>query len=182
MEGCKIRRNGQIIDVRGYGDCKQAQDNNNNSPQEDNNNSMRRYSADRVQIFKDLRSNRSSDDSSEGWQILEADDPQLQCAEENDDSSLNTNYTNNSHTMGHSRELGATKSEKYIEIGPPSASQNGYDPLLIYLCTAVYSLVPLASVFTTFTLVGLLFTKLYYVTLLYFAYVLWDRNTCNEGK
>lgn len=73
---------------------------------------------------------------------------------------------------------------KYIEINPLGnvSHRSSLQRAIVFACTAIYSLLPLASLISLLILVVLLFTRFYYITLIYFAYVLWDRKTCNKGK
>lgn len=71
-------------------------------------------------------------------------------------------------------------SSKYIEVDPLESQD--LSPASVYLCTAVYSLVPAAAALTSLFLIALLFTRYYYVPLVYFAYMFLDRKTYNRGK
>lgn len=74
------------------------------------------------------------------------------------------------------------RKDEYIEINPLSPNIQRYSKRLIYLCTAIYSLMPLASITATLTLTYILiFTRYYYITLLYLSYLILDRKTCNRG-
>lgn len=109
----------------------------------------------------------------EEWQILDAEDQQV---------------SGEMELKGKSLESGSkiatksdTKTKKYVDIDPLALQQRHYSPKLVFLCTAIYSLLPVASTAAFITLVTLLFTRFYYISLLYFAYVFYDRKTCNKG-
>lgn len=78
---------------------------------------------------------------------------------------------------------GETKSENhdYIDINPLGPEIGRYSPSLVHLCVSIYSLLTLASAISTLAFLALLFTKYFYITLLYLTYIIWDRKTCNQG-
>lgn len=123
--------------------------------------------------------------SNEEWQLLEVEE-QLPGEEGNPTDSISgsgsiTNTRNMSHKKLHhsARETATKTGRKYIDID--STSQKDYSPWLVYICTSIYSLLPLASVLTALALICLLFTKYYFVTLIYIPYVFWTRKTFNRG-
>lgn len=76
-------------------------------------------------------------------------------------------------------------SQQYVELDPTLQLRNNPSLVtrsLIFTCTAIYSLMPLASVLASLFLFGLLFTKYYLLTIVYFTYVYFDRKTWNSGE
>lgn len=53
---------------------------------------------------------------------------------------------------------------------------------LVVACTALYALLPLASLIAFTTFIILLFTRYWPLTVLYYAYVIYDSKTCNRGE
>lgn len=70
--------------------------------------------------------------------------------------------------------------QSYVETDPLEGEQ--FSPALVYLCTAIYSLVPLAAAVCGLLLIFLLFTRFYFVTLAYWLFVLLDKKSYNTGK
>lgn len=131
-------------------------------------------------VASDEKSNQEGENSKanlaqeiEDWHLLEMED---QAPEPGSPANGNLSLT---RTVESKSKTGIRR--KYVEINPLHLD-GPYKSVLIYLCTAVYSLLPIASVLATFTLIALLFTRFFYVPLLYFAYIFCDRNTCNRGK
>lgn len=117
----------------------------------------------------DRKQQHHQEDSSSGgeeWHILDVDD-EHQKLRRGDDEFL-----------APSRNADATR---YIELDPLGPSSRQSSAALVFLCTAIYSLLPLASLLAALSLMSLLFTRFYYVTLAYMLYVLLDKNTCNRG-
>lgn len=69
---------------------------------------------------------------------------------------------------------------QYIEINP-LASHHKLSPTLIYLCTFLYSLIPLGALLVLISIIALLFTRFYIISILYVVHVLYTRNRCNTG-
>uniref|UniRef100_A0A6G1S6R5 Acyltransferase n=1 Tax=Aceria tosichella TaxID=561515 RepID=A0A6G1S6R5_9ACAR len=88
----------------------------------------------------------------------------------NDDDNNNNNNDDNK-SNGNRR--------KYLEIEPPV--RENLSPALIYTCTVLYSLLPLASLVAFLTLVCLLFTKYWFITITYYSFLIFDAKTCNRG-
>lgn len=145
-----------------------------------NNNGQSDTSVMRDQLRSHTESNSNSSEI-EDWQILEVDEQQVLVESMNSKHKINNNnndYTSSQQKQLHRQEI--KNSRKYIEIDP-SLRQKNYSPFLIYICTAIYSLLPLASVLTTFILIALIFTRYFPITLLYFTYTFLKRNTFNQG-
>lgn len=120
----------------------------------------------------------------DGWKIL---DP----LSDDECQSIGDNVVSNVAQQQHQQQtkvntLTNGSNIEYIEVKPFGEKQNQFNkplsPFLIHLCTAIYSFLPLASLSALILLIVLLFTKYYYVTILYTLYAVWDRKTCNKGK
>lgn len=119
----------------------------------------------------------SSLGESEDWQLLEADEQQIVS-----ENSNNNHESVQNHNLLNQKEYSEQKTKthkKFIEVDPPG--QKNLSPLLVYTCTAIYSLLPLASILATFTLLALVLTRYYPITLIYLAHTLWKRKTFNRG-
>jgi hypothetical protein len=68
---------------------------------------------------------------------------------------------------------------KYHDKEP--LDRGNLSPTLIYISTIAYSLLPMASLLAFFTFVCLLFTKFWYITIIYYSYLIFDAKTCNRG-
>lgn len=75
-----------------------------------------------------------------------------------------------------SGELLYSESEKFRPKSPLKENK-----LLDFICTSIYSYMLLATIAICVTLITLLFTKYYYVTIIYLVWLYLDRNTCNRG-
>lgn len=138
----------------------------------------------------------------ENWQILDYNmEHEQQLIEINNPTTINNNnnydyYNDNNNSLKKVNKEAVTDSDniikekenfnvgknKYIEINPLGPNIHRYSKRLIYLCTAIYSLMPLSSIIATFTLLYILFfTRYYFITILYLCYLFFDRNTCNKG-
>lgn len=104
---------------------------------------------------------------SEDWYILDAEDQNHQVGRKAASKSFHVETK--------------PSPAKYIELDPLGPSHN-HSPALVYLCAAIYSLVPLASLISALSLIALLFSRFYFVSLAYLLYVILDKNTCNRGK
>lgn len=114
---------------------------------------------------------QSHQEDTEDWHILDADEHHHQGFAQNlTKTNADDIKANSSKTVDH-----------YIELDPLAPDQ-GHSPALVHLCTAIYSLLPLASVVSALSLIALLFTRYYFVSLAYLMYVFLDKNTCNNGK
>lgn len=110
----------------------------------------------------------------EDWQLIDMDEHFMS----NGVCLNNNNLCDYDKSSLKSREKA---SRKYVDIDPLGPQQQ-YSPFLIHLYTAVYSLLPIVSCITLVTLTALLFTRFYFISLIYFSYIVYDRNTCNRGK
>lgn len=112
----------------------------------------------------------SSSSQPEDWHLLEAElrDPKLS------DSAL-ASPPSSGHEINSENRRPA-----YIDTKHPE--RDGYSPVFVFLSAALYSLLPMASAAASLTLLVMLFTRFYYIPLLYLAYILLDRNTCNRGE
>lgn len=135
------------------------------------------------------------DDETEDWQLLELDEhmikeekgmSNMEQKDINNDNGNSIGYVNGNREENNYADAygqnGLTKSDKvkrYLDVDPVEPRKS---PALVYLCTAIYAILPAASILALCTLIGLLFTRFYFITIIYFAYILWDRNTCNRGK
>lgn len=70
----------------------------------------------------------------------------------------------------------------FIEICPVVNPSQKPSPELVKLCVTLYALLPIAGFIATHLLLVLLFTRYWYVTLMYVVYLLWDKQSCNRGK
>lgn len=68
----------------------------------------------------------------------------------------------------------------YTEIDPLDGEH--LSPSMVYLCTAIYSIVPLTAALSALLLIWLLFTRFYFVTLAYWLLLFLDKSTYNTGK
>lgn len=78
-------------------------------------------------------------------------------------------------------EVADSSKTKFVEIEPPLDTSDSHTASMIYVCTLIYSLMPLASMLTTLALLCLLASQYYYITLAYYGYVFMFRNICNRG-
>lgn len=69
----------------------------------------------------------------------------------------------------------------FIELDPLGPKEN-YSDCITTLCAFLYSHLILAALLCLFALIWLLFTKYYFISLLYLTLILYDKNTCNRGK
>lgn len=72
--------------------------------------------------------------------------------------------------------------KKYVDIDPLLKANEVHSRFLIYLCTVLYALIPLASTLALIGLIVLAFTSYWPITVAYLSYLIYDRNTCNRGK
>jgi len=79
--------------------------------------------------------------------------------------------------LGDSRDEDGNQS--FIEWEPSMRGEQ--EPFMVHLCTALYALVPLISLCVSVALLCSLWTPLWPGAILYFGYLLADRNTCNRG-
>lgn len=131
-------------------------ENNNNN--DDNNNTdgyllTNRSGRKQKKIYNNDADN--ANDDAESWHILDADE----------DSDRNARSD--------------SISKDVIEISP---KVEDYSPALVKICAALYALVPVVGFIATHYLLFLLFTRHWFVTVLYVLYLLWDKQTCNRGK
>lgn len=144
-----------------------------------------RISIERKTQKSDANNNCSSNERAEkaqleldGWKIL---DPENDDYQSSDDIQVNRCESEDLQ-VSQADSRGLTKGDtKYVELDHLSEYSNT-SPNLVYICTAIYSLLPLASLIAFITFMVLLFTRYYYVTLLYAGYVFWYRKACNTGK
>lgn len=110
----------------------------------------------------------------EDWQLLEVDEQQNMS---NNSNNNHESVENNNITSLEQQEVKTSK--KYIDVDP--LRQKNFSPFLVYTCTAIYSLLPLASILATCTLLTLVFTRYYPITLIYLTYTFWNREKFNRG-
>lgn len=145
-------------------------------------------SGNKEKIKRAVVDSKPNDSYGDEWHLLEVDDDNTITVYNNNNSNhsnLNTNQRRNGTTITNTETISEIKKKKkkYIEINTLSSQEDkALSPTLIYICTAIYSLLPVASTLATFTLIGLIFTRFYLLTVIYFAYVILDRNTCNTGE
>lgn len=94
-------------------------------------------------------------------------------------TSVNSSTSNNNNNNNNYQHDDEKSNSKYIEVEP--ADRDHLSPRLIYVCAALYSLLPLASLLTFVTLFILIFTKYWLVTIVYYSYLVFDAKTCNRG-
>lgn len=98
-------------------------------------------------------------------------------------NSNNHNRSSNERTIMTSNGTSKLKVERinehYLEVEP--LDRHTLSPALVYFCTVLYSFLPLASLLTFFTLIYLLFTKFWLITVVYYSYLIFDAKTCNRG-
>lgn len=123
----------------------------------------------------------------EDWQILEAEVE----SEQSTEAASNPTFTGDSNTksiikMATECDSGSARvaptDKKYIDIDPLAPHKTRYSAAIIHLCAAAYAVLPVVSTLTLVALLALAFTRFFLIPLLYFAYVFWDRQTCNRGK
>lgn len=136
----------------------------------------------------DNESVASQSNESEDWQMIDMDEQVLSSGvSHHNNNNITSNHNNNNLyeeevLSTKKRQEKKYKPRKYVDIDPLGPKQQ-YSPALVHLYTAIYSLLPLASFLTLFALVALLFTRLFFISLIYFSYIfIYDRNTCNRGK
>lgn len=108
------------------------------------------------------------------WHLLDVSDGRDQTERSGSDS------TDNSHTSMSSKVI-ITGDNQYIEVDQVNTRLGRHSEALIYICTAIYSLLPLASLVTFLVFISLLFTRFYIITVIYYTYLILDRKTCNKG-
>lgn len=131
----------------------------------------------------------SSVGSTEDWQILDVEDQELPLLKMTSSTSNNPASNNNNELDYNDDKINCDSKKreravKYVEArlaGSETNNKSNEQAFMIYLCTAIYSMMPLAAMFTSLSLVLLLFTRFYFVSLLFGAYIVLDRQTCNRG-
>ena len=155
----------------------------------DNNNNVDELFNDKLAL---ARSNQMSDEcrrsegdiseASDDWHLLEVGD---QSSGDEACSTRGQIVVSKRQGSGRSNMKPTTTSadleEQFVDIEPANGAHR-YSPVLSHICTASYSLILPAGIFTATLLVALVFTRYWFLTLSYLAYILWDRNTSSQGK
>lgn len=111
---------------------------------------------------------------SEDWQLIDMDEYSTSIGV----CHNNNNQCENEKLVNESRKKNLRKYVDIDSLGP----RHQYSPTLTHLYTAIYSLLPIVSCLALLTLSVLIFTRFYFISLIYFSYIIYDRNTCNRGE
>lgn len=144
-----------------------------------------------------------SNSFAEEWQLLDSSEVMLAQTDMEKDKLLSSNnimaseHEEDSKKSQNVRETNFSRYKKTLKIDGHSKNCNIYpemietNPLendynnkyLVHLCTAIYSLVPIASMFACLALFYILvFTRYFYITILYATWIIYNKQQCNKGK